>query len=131
MEMGAHMLLGLGDSSLEVQQMVNRYRSRRYRDILPERAEYWSMGDLEANMEGLQHRWYHLSPQSPLLGLSLAEANIRRLTGTTVMAIERKKRLYRYPTGEILLEPGDRLLVVGNPEEHMAFLNLLKQPQAS
>lgn len=131
MEMGAHMLLGLGDSSLEVQQMVNRYRRRRYRDILPERAEYWSMGDLEANMEGLQHRWYHLSPPSSLLGLSLAEANIRRLTGATVMAIERKKRLYRYPTGEILLEPGDRLLVVGNPEEHMAFLNLLKQPQAS
>jgi CPA2 family monovalent cation:H+ antiporter-2 len=42
------------------------------------------------------------------------------------MAIDRNKRLYRYPTGEMTLETGDRLLVVGNPEEHAAFEKLLK-----
>ena len=126
LEMGAHMLLKLGDSTFEVQQVVNRYRTGRYRDILPERAEYWGAADLDLAIEGLQRHWYGLPLDSPLVGLSLAQANIRRLTGATIMAIERHKHLYRYPTGEITLEAGDRLLVVGSPEEHTAFTELLE-----
>lgn len=41
LEMGAHLLLKLGASGSEVQTMVQRYRSGRYRDILPERSDYW------------------------------------------------------------------------------------------
>jgi CPA2 family monovalent cation:H+ antiporter-2 len=126
LEMGAHMLLKLGDSTYAVQQVVNRYRRGRYRDILPERSEYWGAADLEVAIEGLQHHWYILNSDSPLVGLSLAQTNARRLTGATVMAIERNKKLYRYPTGEFTLTSGDRLLVVANPQEHVAFTKLLK-----
>lgn len=125
LEMGAHMLLNLGDSAPAVQQVVNRYRSGRYRDILPERSEYWGVADLDAAIEGLQRHWYVLPADSPLVGNSLGETNIRRRTGATIMAIERQKRLYRYPLGETIFEQGDRLLVVGNPEEHRAFETLL------
>lgn len=126
LEMGAHLLLKLGDSTFEVQQVVNRYRTGRYRDILPERAEYWGAADLESAVEGLPRHWYALQPDSPLVGLSLAQANVRRLTGATIMAIDRHKHLHRYPTGEMTLEAGDRLLVVGNSEEHTAFARLLR-----
>ncbi|MGB5960914.1 MAG: cation:proton antiporter [Coleofasciculaceae cyanobacterium] len=121
LEMGAHMLLKLGDGTYEVNQVVNRYRTGRYRDIIPERAEYWGAADLEAATEGLQRHWYVLDEDSPLVGQSLAEANIRRLTGVAIMAIERQKRLHRYPTGEVSIEVGDRLLAVGNPQEHIEF----------
>lgn len=126
LEMGAHMLLKLGDSTYAVQQVVNRYRRGRYRDILPERSEYWGAADLEVAIEGLQHHWYSLHSDSPLVGMTLAQTNARRLTGATVMAIERNKKLYRYPTGEFTLASGDRLLVVGNSQEHVAFTKLLK-----
>ncbi|MBD1935881.1 cation:proton antiporter [Microcoleus sp. FACHB-68] len=126
LEMGAHLLLNLGDSTYDVQQVVNRYRSGRYRDILPERAEYWGAANLEAAIEGLQRNWYVVHADSPLQGLSLAQSKVRRLTGATIMAIERNKQLYRYPTGEVMLEAGDRLLVVANPKEHITFANLLK-----
>lgn len=129
LEMGAHMLLKLGDSTFEVQQVVNRYRTGRYRDILPERAEYWGMTDLETAIEGLKRHWYGIASDSPLVGLTLAQANIRRLTGATIMAIERHKHLHRYPTGNMGLEAGDRLLVVGNAEEHTAFETLLKDDE--
>jgi CPA2 family monovalent cation:H+ antiporter-2 len=128
LEMGAHMLLKLGDSAYAVQQVVNRYRTGRYRDILPERAEYWGGDNLEAAIEGLQRHWYVLQHESHLVGNSLARANVRRLTGATIMAIERHKQLYRYPTGEVILEAGDRLLVVGDPNAHNAFQLLLQQP---
>jgi CPA2 family monovalent cation:H+ antiporter-2 len=125
LEMGAHLLLKLGDSSFQVQQMVHRYRNGRYRDILPERAEYWGASNLESAVEGLQRDWYVVRENSPLLGLTLAQARVRRLTGATVMAIDRDKKLYRYPTGDAMLELGDRLLVVGNDKEHDAFVTLL------
>lgn len=125
LEMGAHLLLKLGDSSFQVQQMVHRYRNGRYRDILPERAEYWGASNLESAVEGLQRDWYVVHENSPLLGLTLAQARVRRLTGATVMAIDRDKKLYRYPTGDAMLELGDRLLVVGNDKEHDAFVTLL------
>lgn len=125
LEMGAHLLLKLGDTAPTVQQVVHRYRSGRYRDIAPKRAEYWGV-DFESQIAGLHHHWYVVPQGSPLLNLSLAQARIRQTTGATIMAIERNKQLYRYPTGEVRLESSDRLLVVGNPEEHLAFTKLLK-----
>jgi monovalent cation:H+ antiporter-2, CPA2 family len=126
LEMGAHLLLKLGDSTFDVQQMVHRYRNGRYRDILPERAEYWGSSNLEAALEGLQRHWYVVQSHSPLLGLTLAQAQVRRLTGATIMAIAHDHTLCRYPTGDAMLALGDRLLVVGNDQEHNAFVSLLE-----
>jgi CPA2 family monovalent cation:H+ antiporter-2 len=128
LEIGAHMLLKMGNSASTVQQVVNRYRSGRYRDIVPERAEYWGVASLDSLIDGLDSHWYFLHPSSPLVGLSLAQANVRRLTGATIMAIEREKQLIRYPLGETILKAGDRLLVVGSPEEKSAF-EVLLHPQ--
>lgn len=125
LEMGAHILLNLGDSSYAIQQVVSRYRTGRYRDVMPERSEYWAGLDLETAIEGLQHRWYLLPPDCALIGLSLAQANIRRITGATIMAIDRHHQLHRYPLGATRLEEGDRLFVVGNSEEHQRFASLL------
>ncbi len=125
LEMGAHLLLKLGDSSFSVQQVVNRYRTGRYRDILPERSQYWGVANLEANIEGLQRKWYLVPQGSPLDNLSLAQANIRRLTGATIMAVERQKELFSYPTGDLVIKTGDRLLVVGDVAQHSAFRQLL------
>jgi monovalent cation:H+ antiporter-2, CPA2 family len=124
LEMGAHMLLKLGDSAYAVTQVVNRYRSGRYRDILPERSEYWGAANLEAAIQGLERHWYEIDRASALAGKSLAQSNIRRLSGATVMAIERDRQSIRYPAGETVLAAGDRLLVVGNFEEHAAFQSL-------
>ena len=124
LEMGAHMLLKLGDSAYAVTQIVNRYRSSRYRDILPERSEYWGAANLEATIQGLERHWYVIDRSSILAGKSLAQSNLRRLSGATVMAIERDRQLLRYPAGETGLVAGDRLLVVGNFEEHTAFKTL-------
>jgi CPA2 family monovalent cation:H+ antiporter-2 len=62
-----------------------------------------------------------------LVGRSLATANVRRVTGVTIMAIEREEVLMQYPTGEVRFRGGDRLLAVGNTEEHQAFEQLMNQ----
>jgi monovalent cation:H+ antiporter-2, CPA2 family len=128
LEMGAHMLLKIGDSPQAVQQMVNRYRSGRYRDILPARADYWGWADLDTVISGLAHQWYSIDDHFPLVGQTLAETNVRRRTGATVMAVERDRKIQRYPTGETRLEVGDRILIVGNSEELQAFKQLTLVP---
>jgi monovalent cation:H+ antiporter-2, CPA2 family len=115
------MLLKLGDSPQSVQQTVNRYRSGRYRDILPVRAEYWGWADLETMIAGLEHQWYTLAEDLPIVDQTLAQSNIRRNTGVTIMAIERGRKILRYPTGQVSLLAGDRLLAVGTSETLRVF----------
>ncbi len=126
LEMGAHLLINLGETAYTVQQVVNRYRSDRYRDILPQRAEYWGAGNLEQAIEGLAHHWYDLESHHSLVGRSIAAANIRRRTGATIMAIDRGKVRLRYPLGTTVFEGGDRLLVVASPAGQRAFVALLE-----
>lgn len=130
LEMGAHMLLKLNDSTYLVQQVVNRYRSRRYRDILPERSQYWGAHNLEEAIEGFDHRWHEVALGNWLVGNTISESNIRRSTGATIMAIERQQKLYRYPLGDTIFQAGDRLLVVGSPDEQAKFATFVQGTKA-
>ncbi len=133
LEMGAHMLLSLGGPAHQVQQLINSYRTGRYRAILPERLDSLAAPELETAVEGLEGEWYNLKDDSPLVGLTLAEADIRRLTGGTVMAVRHDKQINRYPSPQTVLKIGDRLLLVGNIDERNAFEELLTgkaQPSA-
>jgi monovalent cation:H+ antiporter-2, CPA2 family len=114
-----------------VQQTVNRYRSGRYRDILPARTDYWGWTDLETMISGLDHHWYHLGATSAIVGQTLAESNIRRTTGVTIMAIKRDHHTVRYPTGEMRLLAEDRLLVVGTDEQLREFEKLMRHDSYS
>jgi CPA2 family monovalent cation:H+ antiporter-2 len=125
LEMGAHMLLKLGDQPQAVQQLVQRYRNGHYRDIEPARSDYWGVADLDKAIAGLDNQWHVLDTTATIVNQTLAESNIRRITGATVMAVERDRQLYRYPTGEMRLLVGDRVLVVGSQEELVRFGQLV------
>lgn len=133
LEIGAHMLLSLGGAAPQVQQLVNSYRTGRYRAILPEHLGSLAISELEATVGELEGEWYNLKDDSPLVGLTLVQANIRHLTGGTVLAIRRGKQVSRYPNLQAVLAAGDRLLVVGNTDQRTAFEELLTgktQPNA-
>ena len=131
--MGAHMLIGLGSPVTEIQQEVSTCRADRYRAILPTRPDYLMQNDLENAVGDLEGDWFTLDGDSPLVGLTLAQADIRRLTGVSVMAIRRGNQMIRYPGPQTVLAAGDRLLAVGNAEEDNALRDLLAgraQPSA-
>lgn len=133
LEMGAHMLTTLGAEAQQVQQAVDECRAGRYQSILPERPDFVAANELAVAVEGLEGDWYTLGASSPLVGLTLAQADIRRLTGASVMAVRRGKEVIRYPGPQTVLGAGERLLVVGNAREDAAFEELLAgkaQPSA-
>lgn len=128
LEMGAHVLLNLGDPIQQVQQIANTYRAGHYREIVPKQLGDRIPPELGRVVEGLEGRWYTLKPDSPFINCTIAETDIRRRTGATIMAVRRGQRTFRYPHAQTLLEVGDRLLLVGTPQERQAFEKLLSQP---
>ncbi len=127
LEMGSHTLLSLGHSPGVVQEAVNEYRKSRYRSLISNR---WLAAippnDLSLAMEGLQGKWYELEAQSPLVGQTLAAANVRKYTGATIMQIRRSGQTLTYPEPQVTLESGDKLLVVGDVRERASFEDLIQ-----
>lgn len=57
-----------------------------------------------------------LAPHSAYVGKTIKEMNFRRKYGFTVAALLRRDRSYRTDVGDIQLEMGDSLLLIGAPE---------------
>ncbi len=123
LEMGAHVLLNLGDPQADVSRSVRNYRLSRYRDITPERLENIQSASMNTAIEGLKGTWHTLNDTSTLAGQTIAQSNIRQQTGTTIMAIRRGRELLRYPDPQTTLMAGDRLLLVGDADEQATFVD--------
>lgn len=131
LELGTYILSDIGLPTWAIQQEMEQIRSSHYLDFRPEQSQYQIARDLRAATEAMNRKWYDLPEGSPLTGMTLEEANIRRLTGVSLMAIRRTEgEEIDYPDLEVKLEAGDRLLAVGEPDELAAFNELAKGEMA-
>lgn len=72
---------------------------------------------IEAVVGGLLIDWVTLADDSRGAGRSIRELEIRRRTGMTVAAIVRDDEPILAPEPGEILQPGDRLVVIGRPED--------------
>lgn len=77
----------------------------------------FSMGAGKAAGLELEQVW--LAPSSPLVGKTLAEADLRRRYGVGVVAVQRGATLFPNPEPNLALNEGDVLVVLGI-REHLA-----------
>jgi CPA2 family monovalent cation:H+ antiporter-2 len=121
LEMATYLLTGLMSLSV-VQQQMQEIRERHYLDLRPEQSASEVKRDLEQATQDLNRRWYNLPSASPLVGMTLEEADMRYLTGVSLMTIRRANgEEIDYPPTDTILAEGDRLLVVGADEEFAAL----------
>ena len=73
--------------------------------------------------------WVDIPEASPLAGCTLQSANIRRRTGTSVIAIQRGDETIPNPKPEFTIEPGDILVAIGTREE-LASLGSVVETEA-
>jgi monovalent cation:H+ antiporter-2, CPA2 family len=126
LEMSAHLLFGMGLPELAIRKQVEEIRTDHYLDFQTKRPAVLVSRDLRQAVKEMNSRWYPLPEQSPALGVSLAQLDVRRLTGVTLMAILREGgEELDYPDSQTVLQSGDRLLVVGQSEELQAFSDLI------
>ncbi|NJM72993.1 MAG: sodium:calcium exchanger [Scytonema sp. RU_4_4] len=131
LEMAAYMLTDLGLSPAVVQREMQEIRNRHYLDLRPEQSASEVSRDLQRATQDLNKRWYSLPSSSPLIGMTVDEADMRYLTGVSLMAIRRQGgEEIDYPPVQTKLEEGDRLLVVGSGDE-LAALDEFAKGQAA
>jgi CPA2 family monovalent cation:H+ antiporter-2 len=131
LEVAAHLLLGMGLPAAAIQWEMKEIRNSHYLDLRPEQSQAQIARELRAAAELMNSKWYDLPDYSPLTGMTLEEANIRRLTGVSVVAVRREGgEEIDYPDARIQLERGDRVLAVGEPDELAAFNELAKGEMA-
>lgn len=127
LELSAHLLTGLGVPLPVIQREVQQIRSSRYLNFRPERLPEQVSRELKVAAQDMNSRWYPLPEGSPLIGMTLEETDLRRLTGVSLMAIQRATgEEVDYPDAQTKLEEGDRLLIVGEVDELVAFSELAK-----
>lgn len=127
LELSTHLLVGMGSSLVNVQREVEQIRNSHYLEFRPQLPSQQVSRDLKVATQDMNNKWYALPERSPLTGMTLEETDLRRLTGVSLMAIRRAGGAeVDYPDAQTTLEQGDRLLIVGQPEELAAFEELAK-----
>ena len=126
LELATHLLAGTIPLP-EIQQQMQQIRSHHYLELRPTLSASQVSRELQLATQNLNGRWYRLPNESPLTGMTLAEADLRYLTGVSLMAIRRSGgEEVVYPESQTVLEEGDRLLLVGESAELAAFDELAK-----
>lgn len=69
--------------------------------------------------------WASIAPGSPGAGRSIGDLRVRARTGVTILSILRGKALIHEPDAEEVLQPDDRLVVVGRRQRIPEFLHLV------
>ncbi|MBO3459380.1 cation:proton antiporter [Aetokthonos hydrillicola] len=122
LEMTTYILTDLGLSREVVQREMQQIRDRHYLDLRPEQSPSEVSRNLQQVSQEMNSRWYPLPSGSPLIGMTLEEADMRYLIGVSLMAIRRAGgEELDYPDTSTRLEEGDRLLVVGSNDELAAL----------
>ncbi|MEM9539889.1 MAG: cation:proton antiporter [Cyanobacteria bacterium P01_E01_bin.42] len=126
LEMGSHLLTTLGQNESDIQATIQGIRGDRYTSIRVKRSEAALSRDVGQVATSLHNEWLTVPDASPLHCQTLAEINVRNITGATILVMQKPQDTIYYPNGQTVLECRDRLLVMGKRVEIAAFRKLLE-----
>lgn len=120
------MSLNMGDPM--IQRALNDIRTQRYRLFQPDVAE-----PSLARLIGFTHdefigTWFSVT-KLPIIGQTLQELDIRRLTGVTIVGVRRGNNLVVHPDPTFKLAQEDELYVVGTQEQLVDFEETYQIPR--
>lgn len=117
LELVHHTLLELGFPLREVHEYAQAVRRDHYNIEVMSSDEHRTLDDLLTAFRGIEISWILINEESPLVGLTLAEAGIRAHTGASVVALIRSDQLLANPKSMTRFEVGDRIGFIGEQEQ--------------
>jgi CPA2 family monovalent cation:H+ antiporter-2 len=126
LEMVHHTLLQLGYPLREVHEYAEAVRRDRYDIQVDSADEHRSLHDLVMATDSIEITWLPLAEDSPFVGQTLLEANVRSRTGASVVALIRDHQLIANPKSHHAFQAGDRIGVIGELEQIEAVRQLLE-----
>lgn len=125
LEIVRHTLLKLNFPLQEIIRYMDAVRHDHYEMQINTEAEHRSLHDLMHAAQSIGVTWVTISPPSPLIGQTLAEANLRARTGASVVAILRDTQVLANPKSHTTFEANDRIGFIGDDEQIEAVKSLL------
>jgi CPA2 family monovalent cation:H+ antiporter-2 len=112
----------------EIQQHVREARAHDYELFRDELSMAHRMMLEGLNEEGLHTRAVAVRSGAHAAGKTLEELALRRDYGLTVLAVRRDDQMMGSPAGDFRLEPGDRLVLVGDAQQFDTCCSLFRDP---
>lgn len=116
LEVLRHTLLHLGFPLQEIYQYTDAVRHDQYDWQVNTAEEQRLLKNLINALNNIGVTWVSLAPDSPLVGQSLEESNLRARTGASVIAILRNKQLMANPKSSTIFEAHDQIGLIGDKE---------------
>ncbi len=125
LELCRQALAHLGGDPLEAQAAIDLMRRDSYAPLVKEVGlERW-LPSVRRLFGTAGVAWAIVSEGSPLAGLSIGEADVRRRTGAVIVAIDRGGQVRPTPGPKEVLSPGDAVAILGTASQREAFALLV------
>jgi len=125
LEIVRHTLLQLGFPLEEIYHYTDAVRRDHYDMQINTDEEHLLLHELINAVNGIQIKWFSVPTDSQVVGQTLADANLRARTGASIVAILRNGKLTANPKSMTIFEAGDRVGVIGAPQEIRVIENLV------
>ena len=107
---------------------MDAVRTESYEGILPEEGGYPVLDQLLMATRGVEIAWELLNPGSPVIGRTLAEADIRSRVGASVVAVLRGGEVITNPGPSLIFQENDLVGMIGNGAQLAEACFLLNSP---
>ncbi|MDH3205412.1 MAG: cation:proton antiporter [Gemmatimonadota bacterium] len=101
----------------EIEAFVSEMRAGDYEMWRRPRGDAPSLFDLRQSLSDVEITTLRVDPRSAIVGQRLADSELRRIYGVTVVAIRRGDEVLANPGGDERVSPDDLLVVLGLGEE--------------
>lgn len=125
LEIVRHTLLSIGYPMSQIQPYVDAVRRDAYEGTLPGEKGYPVLDQLLTAIRNVDIAWQSIEEGSPIIGKTLAEANIRSNVGASVIALIRNHQVIPNPKSDTKFYEGDLLGLIGDVHELAAAARLL------
>lgn len=105
----------------EIQQHTESLRQELLAKEIASDNGYQTLGQLRAAEQQFDLQWIEIEDDTPLINLSIAEAEIRKTTGVSVVGIIRDDRLTANPPADFRFAAKDLVAIIGSAEARQKF----------
>lgn len=117
LEIVRHTLLQLGFPLQEIYRYTDDVRRDHYDMHISTDEEHRLLHELLDAAGSIEIKWFRIPDGNPLIGQTLASANLRARTGASEFAILREGELIANPKSMTVFQVGDRIGLIGDNEE--------------
>lgn len=111
---------------MAIDRATSRIRADMYRVFRQPPPERGILSEIAIRIPEVEVQTLEVAPSSPVQGRDLQELRVRTEYGVSILAVERDDEVIPNPAGDFRVKAGDRLIVIGKPEQLAVFGDLVE-----